>query len=209
MIASRVWYVSYGSNMAEARLMAYLRGGTPPGSVRAHPGARDPADPLASEPCSLAHRRFFAGTSRTWDGGGVAYVDPEPGSGDTPARRYLITMEQFHDVWAQESGRPVGTTFGPVAFEPETTATLGRGGYDRLVVLGRIDGIAMVTFTTPRDPASLVPNPPSAAYRAMIIAGLAEGHGMGVDEAGRLIDAEVADTLPPRTGPRAGDGNRR
>ena len=197
----RVWYVSYGSNMAAERLAVYLRGGIPPGSTRLHPGARDPSDPLADEPCRLAHRRFFAGHSRTWGGGGVAFVDPRPGSGDTPARRYLLTLDQFHDVWAQESGRAVGTPLELAAadasplelggLEPGYNAAVGSGGYDRLLVVGRIDDVPAVTFTSPLEPASLAPNPPSAPYRSLIAAGLQQAHAMAEAEALRVIDAEV------------------
>ncbi|MFN3217016.1 MAG: histone deacetylase [Acidimicrobiales bacterium] len=210
-MTAHVWYVSYGSNMAAERLAVYLRGGTPTGSTRLHPGARDPADPVADEPCRLAHRRFFAGRSRTWGGGGVAFVDPLPGSGDTPARRYLLTVEQFHDVWAQESGRTVGTPLEFVtadgtgskpassdldALAPGTSVVVGGGGYDRLLVVGRVDGIAVVTFTSPSEASSLRPNPPSAPYRAMIAAGLRESHAMTDSEAHAVIEAEV---FPGRT----------
>jgi hypothetical protein len=200
-VTAHVWYVSYGSNMAAERLVVYLRGGVPSGSTRLHPGARDPSDPLADEPCRLAHRRFFAGNSRTWGGGGVAFVDPQPGSGDTPARRYLLTVEQFHDVWAQESGRAVGTPLefatadaSPVelaTLEPGSSVVVGTGGYDRLLLVGRIDDVPAVTFTSPREPDSLVPNPPSAAYRSVIAAGLGQSHAMAEADAHRLIDAEI------------------
>jgi hypothetical protein len=200
-VTSRVWYVSYGSNMAAERLAVYLRGGMPSGSTRLHPGARDPSDPLADEPCRLAHRRFFAGRSRTWGGGGVAYVDPRPGSGDTPARRYLLTLEQFHDVWAQESGRAVGTPLeaatsdgSPLDFAAcaaGSSVVVGGGGYDRLLILGRFDDVPAVTFTSPREPTSLVANPPSTPYRAVIVAGLVQSHDLSDAEAHALLDAEV------------------
>jgi hypothetical protein len=187
--------------MAAERLAVYLRGGVPSGSTRLHPGARDPSDPLADEPCRLAHRRFFAGRSRTWGGGGVAFVDPRPGSGDTPARRYLLTLDQFHDVWAQESGRVVGTHLALAAadasplelaaLEPGSSVVVGTGGYDRLLVVGRVDGVAMVTFTSPLEPSSLAPNPPSTPYRAVIAAGLRQSHEMTDTEAHALIDAEA------------------
>lgn len=187
--------------MAAERLAVYLRGGTPAGSTRLHSGARDPADPIADEPCHLAHRRFFAGRSRTWGGGGVAFIDPRPGSGATPARRYLLTFEQFEDVWAQESGRAVGTPIAPqtpgsvpserMSLEPGTSVIVGTGGYDRLLVLGRIEGVAVVTFTTPHEPASLEPNPPSGPYRAVIAEGLRQSHAMSDPEIEALFDAEV------------------
>jgi hypothetical protein len=198
--------------MAAERLAVYLRGGVPPGSTRHHPGARDPSDPVADEPCRLPYRRYFAGHSRTWGGGGVAFVDPREGSGDTPARRYLLTTDQFEDVWAQESGRVVGTPLpladrqpGITALEPGTSTIVGSGGYDRLLVVGRTDGVPVVTFTSPQVPASLAPNPPSAPYRAVIATGLRQSHAMSEAEAAAIVDAEVA-MHPPACVVRADDG---
>lgn len=182
-----VWYASYGSNLSFVRFSAYLQGGVAPGSTRVHVGARDPSPPLAVAPHVLAHRRFYAGVSRTWGGGGVAFVDPEPSAtAATPARRYLVTVEQFHDVLAQESGRPVGAEIDLGPLEPGTTRILGPGAYDRLLVTGLVDDVPVVTFTTPADPATLDPNPPSEAYLATIVAGLVEAHGFDEDTARRV-----------------------
>ena len=82
----------------------------------------------------LPHRLFFAHSSPTWDGGGVAFVDfgedlelagdaPETPSRDISSvapethrsarygvsyRLYRVTLEQFNDVLAQENGMPPG-----------------------------------------------------------------------------------------------------
>ena len=124
----------------------------------------------------------------------MAFVDPKPGSGDIAARRYLLTIEQFQDVWAQESGRRLGTEFdlGDLAdLGQGAVRVLGPGAYDRLVVVGDVDGVVMVTFTTPHEPATLEANPPSAPYRATLIAGLVESHGLSRSDAMTLIDDEV------------------
>ena len=71
---------------------------------------------------------------------------------------------------------------------------IGTGGYDRLVSLGSVDGLAMVTFTTPRDIATLEPNPPSAAYLDVVVAGLCESHDVDPAGARALLDAEIGPT---------------
>src|SRR5699024_8552798 len=72
---SAVWYVSYGSNMDPRRLRSYLEGGCPPGGNADHPGARDGTPPADSAGVTLPGRLYFAGRSRVWGGGGVAFYD--------------------------------------------------------------------------------------------------------------------------------------
>ena len=126
-----VWYASFGSNILSERFACYLEGGRIEGMIRDMPGSRDPSPP--SEWCrwdDLPHRLFFAHSSPTWDGGGVAFVDfgedlrvagtPAPAETErvAPATRapalgvsyrlYRVTLEQFNDVLAQENGMPPG-----------------------------------------------------------------------------------------------------
>ena len=99
-----VWYAAYGSNLWPERFACYLTGGTAPGSTTASPGARNPAPARATEASKCDHERFYAGESRRWHGGGVAFLATDPGDHNTPLRLYLITTEQFEDVFAQENG---------------------------------------------------------------------------------------------------------
>src|SRR5687767_6536481 len=111
----RVWYASYGSNLARDRFLCYLRGGRPEGATRTYPGARDTSDPQGDEPMLLPGGVFFGWRSPTW-GGGIAFYDASPrvdgasrhdGSAEAGAyaRAYLITESQFADVAAQEMHR--------------------------------------------------------------------------------------------------------
>lgn len=101
-----VWYVAYGSNMHAARLAWYIGGGCPPGGRRTYPGCRDPRPPSRSVPVSLPGGIYFAGESRAWTGG-MAFYDPQL-PGVAAARAYLVTVEQFTDIAAQEMYRPAG-----------------------------------------------------------------------------------------------------
>ncbi|MFE7505976.1 histone deacetylase [Promicromonospora sp. NPDC057488] len=204
-LSAEVWYASYGSNMARARLACYLQGGRPPGARRHYPGARDRTPPREDRPVHLPGRLWFAGESAVW-GGGTAFYDHDA-EGPTPARAYRITAAQLADIAAQEMHRspvpddPVEAWLrSGVAGRRTARHTAGPGRYETLIAVGRLDGLPMLTFTAPHGHAGRPHAAPSAAYLAMISAGLREAHGWS--------DAEVATYLAavvPRAEP---DGRR-
>ena len=177
-----VWYVSYGSNMSDARLSCYLEGGRPPGGTRHNPGARDPRPPRHSLPVELPGSVYFAGKSPQW-GGGVAFYDHEA-PGPAAARAYLVTAQQFADIAAQEMHRvpdpddPIEEiVLGGLDPEHDGRHHVGPGHYETLVEVGRIAGAPMLTFTAPHGIDHVDHNLPSPAYLAMLGEGLREAHG--------------------------------
>ncbi|WP_420040339.1 histone deacetylase [Gordonia sp. MP11Mi] len=193
--ATHLWYVSYGSNLCADRLSCYLQGGRPDGGLRTYPGARDTSPPLDARPTTLPGRIFFAGESRTWRGGMAFYDHQTPGP--TPAGAYLISIEQFADVAAQESDREpiVG---GAVEAALRDSAILRRHGdahvvddglYSRLVRVGTIDGLSALTFTSVPGIRDVAHTAPSEPYLAMIGRGLRETHGWDDNEIARYFRA--------------------
>lgn len=176
-----VWYAAYGSNLLSARLATYLEGGRARGAARGHRGARDPSPPQAVVPHALSHELYFAGTSRLF-GGGIAFVDPDsPGS--THARLYLLAMDQFEDLFAQENGQP-SASIDVLAVAAAGTVPVAPGRYGVVVHCGALDGHPILTFTghtTQRAEA----NTPTQAYLSLIAAGLAEAHPL---DDGQIID---------------------
>jgi hypothetical protein len=174
----RVWYVAYASNLGTERFRCYLAGGRPDGGQRSYPGCRDPADP--AEWFSFEHPGglVFAGTSGVW-GGGMAFFDPDR-DGRVACRAYLVTVEQFGDVVAQEMRHPPGGDFARAlaAVVPEVGElhTLGPGRYETVLRLGARDGVPMLTVTS-SDVEAVGRSAPSAAYLRSIAAGLREAHG--------------------------------
>ena len=157
-------------------------------------GARDSSLWRDVRAVELSHRLLFAGESRWWGGGGVAFIDPElsgPSTSTTLARAYLITVEQFQDVLAQESGRAVGTEVDLEAAADGGWSIVGEGNYDRVVHVGHHDW-PMLTFTTPREIHELHLNPPGQAYHDMIVRGVVEAHGLTEDEARHYIASHAA-----------------
>jgi hypothetical protein len=172
-----VWYVAYGSNCSAERFQAYLSGGTATGAGHGERGARDPRPPRQSAAHWFDAPVRFIGDAAKWGGGGIAFLDHEPGESVSPGRRYLITKDQFDDVVAQESRRPLQSL--PIDdLIQGRVHPVGNGRYDGLLGLGNIKGIPVMTFTSPRPLLHLPVSAPSATYLGTVARGLAEVHDL-------------------------------
>ena len=191
-----VWYVSYGSNMSEARLSAYLEGGVPPGGNRANPGARDGSPPRRSVPVDLPGALYFAGHSPQWHGG-VAFYDHDAEGGPTAARAFLITAHQFADIAAQEMYRvpQEGDPLVEVVVDGIDGGRhhVGPGHYETLVEVGRLEGSPMLLFTAPHGIDHVEHTQPSPAYLAMLADGLHESRQWDDED----IEDYFGRVLPP------------
>jgi hypothetical protein len=190
-----VWYVSYGSNMSEARLAAYIEGGVPPGGNRANPGARDASPPRRSLPVDLPGAVYFAGDSPQWKGG-VAFYDHDAEGGPTAARAFLITAHQFADIAAQEMYRvpQEGDPLVEVVIDGIDGGRhhVGPGHYETLIEVGRHEGVPMLLFTAPHGLDHVEHTSPSPAYLSMLADGLRESRRW--DDAD--LDSYFARVLP-------------
>ncbi len=178
--SERVWYASYGSNLLSERFGYYLSGGAMDSHALGHHGARDASPPSADRSWRIPHRLAFGGDSKRWQGGGVAFVDPEPGSGEAVARIWHLTPEQFDDVAAQENG------LAPGELSVDIEAVVAAGWLDltdrwyrRVLYCGDLEGPPGVTFTVaePREPS-----PPGPSYLSTVGKGLLEC-GLSIDDA--------------------------
>ncbi len=185
-----VWYAAYGSNMHLDRLTCYLSGGRPPGGARTYPGCRNPARPERDLAVVLPGQLYFAFESLVWTGG-MGFYDPSA-PGETPARAYLVTAEQFSDIAAQEMHREPGADLDLTVVLATGREQLGPGRYETLVCAGQLDGYPVLTFTAPWRSTDAPLNAPSAAYLRNFASGLAQAHGWKL--------AQVADYLSSRPG---------
>ncbi|MFQ5556542.1 MAG: histone deacetylase [Acidimicrobiales bacterium] len=177
---SRVWYAAYGSNVDRTRFRRYLEGGRAAGSRAAERGARDPRPPTVDEPLVLPHAVRFVGRSRRWEGS-PAFLEHRRSTRGAWGRRYLVTAEQLADVVAQESRRDHAALPIDDLVEGQVLE-LGPGRYDGLLLLGRISGVPVVTFTSSRPPELLRATAPSADYLRTIVRGLVASHGRSPGE---------------------------
>jgi hypothetical protein len=192
-----VFYAAYGSNLSAERFACYIAGGTAPGANRALPGARDRRPPESWHALRLTGHVYFYGHSRTWGGAPAAFEpavrDAAPGA-EVFARAWRLAWDQLEDVMAQENGRVTC----PLDVEPAALVTgysmlAGPGRYDRLICVGALEGLPVVTFTAPEPPESVTPTAPSLAYLSHIVTGLRETFALGdpviVDYLGRAPGA--------------------
>lgn len=182
-MSEEVWYVAYGSNVSTGRFLAYLRGGSVGSTGIQERGSTDPSPPLDIRPARIPHGLYFARSADKWGPGAVAFVETAPGERIALAVAYLITRDQFIDVFRQENALDAGAQVdldelpGP---ENEPVLAADRGWYRAVIGLEPLDGRAALTFTHPaQDPGG--PLPATRSYLATIAGGLREHHGLSLD----------------------------
>ncbi|WP_036567060.1 hypothetical protein [Nocardia sp. BMG51109] len=180
---SHVWYAAYGSNLFERRFSYYREGGNPPGTPRTYPGFRDSTPPLATRPLTLPGTVYFAWESPVWTGG-IAFYAHRPAAEwpvGAAARGYLLTVQQFDDLLAQEMHRAPGATPDLDLDEVvgKGVVRLGDGRYETLLHVADLGDVPVLTFTSPWDPETVELNEPTPHYLSMLAAGLRESHGWG------------------------------
>ena len=185
MPESLIWYVSYGSNMHGDRLATYLAGGTPPGATRNHPGARDPHPPRRSTPIWLPGGVYFATHSPVWHGGRAFYDPALPGK--AAARGWLISVQQFSDIAAQEMYQAPGTDLDLTELLATGRVQLGDGRYETLLYLGDVGDVPLLTFTAPWSAADVPTTAPSLAYLRMLAGGLMAAHDWSTGQAAEYL----------------------
>ena len=100
--------------------------------------------------------------------------------GRVACRAYLVSVEQFADVTAQEMRRPVGGAFAEALADRlavlETVQVMGPGHYETVTHLGVRDGAPLLTVTVEASQRPALAAP-AAAYLRWIATGLEEAHG--------------------------------
>lgn len=191
MSSTYVWYAAYGSNLFERRFTYYREGGNPPGTARIYPGFRDRTPPPRNQPLSLPGCIYFAWESPVWTGGVAFYAHRPPPSWPVgaAARGYLLTVEQFRDLMAQEMHREPGEVdaFDPAEVVRRGVLRLGDGHYETLWHVDDLDGYPVLTFSSPWNPHTVPLNRPSARYLCMLAAGLREAHSLPQEEIVRYL----------------------
>src|ERR1700681_4815609 len=147
---SRVWYVSYGSNMWRHRLMRYIVGGSVRGSQLSTPGATDKSPPTAECGVRVPYDIYFgAGNKDVWGGGGWAFLSNATGA--CLGRAYLLSLEQFLEVVVQENDGEC--TVGSVRVGVEAalrhgdSVCLPNAWYGRVLYLGSDGTFPFMSFT--------------------------------------------------------------
>ncbi len=175
-----VWYASYGSNFYSKRLELYLKGGSIPGLTREHPGSRDATPPKKSAIIEIPYPTFFSQKATSWENKGVAFLDAHSSEKMSLSRIYLVTREQFVDIFTQENG----LTPGSLKYEPDMSLQPGEHSdigpddelqwYGKVIALDTFEGKPVFTFTCKSEEFAEEKNKPGTNYLAVIAKGLME-----------------------------------
>lgn len=174
-----IWYASYGSNILESRFHCYIAGGKPNGSSKTYIGCSDKTLPEEKEDIIIKSELYFAKKSKSWNNGGVAFINPNfDDNKETLARMYLITTEQFIDVIKQEinNNGELNIDFERVIKNGSLTFK-EKSWYGEILYLGNQNEHPIFTFTNEKYLTDFV-NPPSIEYLKVIINGLKETYNM-------------------------------
>ena len=177
-----VWYTAYGSNLCESRFMAYINGSD--GSLWPKTrGCRDKTRPIKNRTGTIPGKIYFAEHSKNWDDGGVAFYDPTVKNSTTFVRMYLVTLDQFNDIFLQENGLDDGDITAIVSQLTENSGTIyGTGWYREILRLPDVDGHPALTFTSPVRTHGVELVAPSQSYLDVIEIGLKECKNLGKSE---------------------------
>lgn len=176
----QVWFAVYGSSLLSERFAYFLEGGTIPGLDIRHPGARDPAPPLADRALFIPHRLFFARRSPSWQRAGIAFLaSTREEEAQTWGRAWLITRTQAEDLVRQLNRAPELTIDWPHLIT-QRQLTIGTGWYNHLLLLeSDREGAPVITATSAEATLYSHTVPPGEAYLDTLIAGLIETYAIG------------------------------
>lgn len=171
-----VIYASYGSNLLTERFMRYIAGGSITGNNFVYKGARDKTPPKEKIPMLVLGNVYMSGYSDMWGGGGYAFYDPTI-PGEVRMAGWLITVDQFYDVVAQENDLESGSV------DELALSEMGDWGekiipygdeYSRIISLPLQNGFKCFTFTSPKPKSDMILSSAPPAYYDVIMRGLME-----------------------------------
>ncbi|MBR2996905.1 hypothetical protein IKF33_00475 [Candidatus Saccharibacteria bacterium] len=143
-----VWYACYGSNINRDRLMCYINGDKS-GKYSSATGCVDKKRPAEERKYIFNHPIYFAGVSKKWGGGGMAFLDYK-NKGKSYGKIYKIKTSQFKDILKQEQSCKL---------------------YNAILLVDEIDGLPVFSFTSKYKLENEL-NPPSDEYVRVIKEGL-------------------------------------
>ncbi|MBU1809395.1 MAG: hypothetical protein KJ661_07560 [Candidatus Omnitrophica bacterium] len=181
----KVWYAVYGTNLNEQRFSCYIKGGTPEGANRADVGCHDKTMAIDGGEILIPLQLYFAKKSPRWDDKAVGFLNSKVDlTSKTLGRKYLITKDQFNDIFKQENNidleEKINIDFNDVI--KKGTTTLKKSWYGKIILLGEEKRVPIVTLTAYWDYKYEDVLSPSAIYLRHIIRGINQTYKLSADQ---------------------------
>jgi succinyl-diaminopimelate desuccinylase len=180
-----VWYATFGSGLCKENFLALVSGGAPKGARHVYRGCRDKTLPLKDMFMSLPYELYFSGESLAWAGGHAVLDTKRTTKAHTVARAYLITIEQFEDIIAQENlqdraarlplSKAIHHGHAPIDNLKDIRV------YDELLYCGEEEGIPVFSLTSRRP--RLNATPPPTDYTRFLCKGLSQNPQLSTEAA--------------------------
>jgi len=187
-----IWYASYGSNISMDRFLCYIQGGKPKGASRTYEGCTDKSLPLDNKSIKIPHQLYFAKQAQVWNGGGVAFINPQLNqTAKTLGRMYLITKAQFAEVVMQENAldSPPDIPYRKVV-KNGGYRLFDESWYNYLLCLGRQNDYPIFTFTHDNFMKTEL-NPPHVNYLDTIAKGIEDAYSYQKEEAVQYLISKI------------------
>ncbi len=191
----KVWYAVYGTNLNEQRFLCYIKGGTPEGTSKFDVGCRDKAPVVDGGKISIPFQLYFTKSSPKWENKSVGFLSIEVNPAiRTLGRKYLITKEQFEDVFKQENNISIKQAIN-IDFKKareEGALTVNESWFGRIIYLGTEERFPIFTLTAYWDfnPEEVLP--PSSNYLKHIIKGIRQTY--------RISNEQILEYLSQKPG---------
>ena len=191
----KVWYAVYGTNLNVPRFSCYIKGGIPEGTSKTDIGCHDKTMAIDGGKILIPLQLYFAQKSPRWENKAVGFVNSKINLAiRTLGRKYLITKDQFEDVFKQENGidieKKIHIDFNNA--REKGAITLQKSWYGRVIFLGEEEGIPIYTLTAHWDFKYEEIASPSYSYIRHII--------MGIKQTYNLFDEQIAEYLYQKPG---------
>lgn len=163
-----VWYVSYGSNLLEERLMCYISGGNCPYNGKHYSACNNKTSPKESRPVDIPYDMYYSNYNLgSWKNSAVCFLDVSK-PGHAFGRAWKIKRSQLRELHRQEGK--------------------GENWYPDCIRLDDIDGLPAFTFAggvpKEKEPFSRV----SSEYGIVLYKGMKETYP-------KMFDNEIIDYL--------------
>jgi hypothetical protein len=181
-----IYYAVYGSNLNYKRFFCYITGGIPEGALSWDQGCHENTPlPKDGGGIEIPYGLYFAKVSSKWSKGSVAFLSTiQDFTIKTLGRKYLISRNQFIDIFKQENSIDVRENIfiDFDAIKKTKARVVNDNWYGKIVYLGDSKETPIFTLTASWKDGAQQFKAPSEAYLMHIIQGIKQTFDLTMEQ---------------------------